>query len=390
MTLDPDLLFEHTSDAVIVLDRGLCIQRLNHKASLRYRRSATELVGKYLLDVFPDASSVASDQLMGAHAGTLPRRFEMFIPGLFAWHTVLAVPHDDTLVLFVRDITDRVRREQDEAVQAAVRGIVENLPVLITITRGPTHRIELMNAMARALVGNVEMVGELLGNVMPELRSQGVIDRLDAVYAGGVRFEGREVPVNWQPPGSQTPRHSYFHLVYEPLLGPAGEINGILHLGVEETEQVHKRDVLARYAAERVAILEQLSEGVIITDAAGQITFVNEAAKRLHGVAVLGVPPDGYTQAYNLLTEDGAPYPVENLPLSRAVRTNQAVIGERWRIRRPDQTEVVVAGNAKPVFGVNGERVACVLTLNLTGQDAAPGTDGPCGAAHDTNARPTS
>lgn len=377
MTLDADLLFEHTSDAVVLLDAGLRILRLNHRASLLYRQSASALLGKRLFDVFPDAGSAAASQLQAAGAGTLPRKFEMFIPGLFAWHAVLAVPRDGTLALFIRDITDRVRREQDDAVQAAVRGIVENLPVLITITRGPSHRIELVNALARSLVGRAEMEGELLEKVMPEVRAQGFIDRLDAVYTSGLRYEGREVPLDWQPPGTGAPRRDYFHLVYEPLFAPSGEVNGILHLGVQETDQVHKRDVMARYAAERSAILEQLSEGVIITDANGQITFVNEAAKRLHGVALLGVAPEGYTQAYNLLTEEGAPYPVEDLPLSRAVRTNQAVFGERWRIRRPDKSEVLVSGNAKPVLGSQGERVACVLTLSMVGQGAGPVADTP-------------
>ncbi|WP_395060208.1 PAS domain-containing protein [Polaromonas sp.] len=370
--LSPDLLFEHTSDAIVVLDAGLHIRRLNHRASMLYRQSAAPLIGRRLLEVFPDVTgSSAVSELEATRAGKLPRKFDMFIPGLFAWHTVLAVPHDDMLVLFIRDITDRVRREQDEAVRSAVRSIVENLPVLVTITRGPNHRIELVNAMARTLVGREDMEGELLHKVVPEASSQGFIDRLDAVYASGQRFEGRELPLDWLPPGADAPRRSYFHLVYQPLRAPSGEINGILHLGVEETDQVHKREVMARYAAERVAILEQLSEGVIVTDAAGEITFVNEAAKRLHGVALLGVAPEGYTEAYNLLTEDGAPYPVEDLPLSRAVHTNQPVLGARWRIRRPDQTEVLVSGNAKPVLGSHGERVACVLTLNIVGPEAS-------------------
>lgn len=376
MNLDPDLLFEHTSDAIVVLDSSLRIRRMNHRASLLYRQNVSALMGKRLLEVFPDVTgSAGASELEAASAGSLPRRFEMFIPGLFAWHTVLAVPRDGTLVLFIRDISDRVRREQDEAVRSAVRSIVENLPVLVTITRGTNHRIELMNAAARTLLGRQDIEGELLDKVVPEARCQGFIDRLDAVYASGDRFEGRELPLDWQPPGAAAPHRSYFHLVYQPLRAPSGEVNGILHLGVDETDQVHKREIMARYAAERVAILEQLSEGVIVTDAAGQITFVNEAAKRLHGVALLGVAPEGYTEAYNLLTEDGAPYPVQDLPLSRAVHTNQPVLGARWRIRRPDQSEVLVSGNAKPVLGSNGERVACVLTLNMVGAEAGPKAD---------------
>ncbi len=102
-------------------------------------------------------------------------------------------------------------------------------------------------------------------------------------------------------------------------------------------------------AAEREAILSQLGEGVIVTDPHGRITFVNEAATRLHGVTRIDVEPDDYTEAYSLLTELGEPHPIENLPLTRAVRNAETVIDARWRIRRPDNTEVLAIGNAQPV-----------------------------------------
>jgi PAS domain S-box-containing protein len=100
----------------------------------------------------------------------------------------------------------------------------------------------------------------------------------------------------------------------------------------------------ARQAAERSAILEQLAEGVIVTDSAGNIRFVNEAAKRIHGLAPLGVPPDQYSTAYHLFTEDGRPYPPEELPLARAVlpgprrgqRTGGPGPGRGESRRRPD------------------------------------------------------
>nr|WP_295371955.1 PAS domain-containing protein [uncultured Sphingosinicella sp.] len=68
------------------------------------------------------------------------------------------------------------------------------------------------------------------------------------------------------------------------------------------------------------AVLEQIAEGVIVTDESGAIILVNEAAARLHGVKRLDVQPDHYSEVYHLLTLDGAPYPAADLPLSRAVQ----------------------------------------------------------------------
>jgi PAS domain S-box-containing protein len=117
-------------------------------------------------------------------------------------------------------------------------------------------------------------------------------------------------------------------------------------------------------AVERDAILGQLAEGVVITDPGGRIVFVNEAASRIHGVARLDVTPDAYSETYHLLTEDGQPYPSQELPLARAVLHGETVSDVRWRIRRPDGTEVIAIGSARPVLSADGAtRLGAVLTL---------------------------
>ena len=131
----------------------------------------------------------------------------------------------------------------------------------------------------------------------------------------------------------------------------------------EAAEKVNRRQSIERLAGERAAILEQLSEGVIVTDGDGDITFVNEAAERMHGVKLLGVAPDDYSRAYRLLTDDGEPHPVETLPLTRAVRLKQIVSAATWKIQRPDGSLLRVVGNAKPVLSSEGQVVACVLTF---------------------------
>ncbi len=115
-------------------------------------------------------------------------------------------------------------------------------------------------------------------------------------------------------------------------------------------------------AAEQAAILGQLTEGVIVADAEGRIVFVNDAAERLHGVKNLDVTPEAYSESYHLFTEDGRPYPPRELPLARAVLEGETVLDARWRIRRPDGTEIVAIGSARPLETA-GRRLGGVLTL---------------------------
>lgn len=113
-----------------------------------------------------------------------------------------------------------------------------------------------------------------------------------------------------------------------------------------------------------LAAFEQLSEGVIIADSVGKLIFVNGRAAELHGVRQLDVEPDDYSDVYQLLTMDGEPHPSAQLPLARAVMNGEVVEDALWKIRRPDATEIIALGTAKPVFDDDNRQIASVLTIS--------------------------
>ncbi len=111
------------------------------------------------------------------------------------------------------------------------------------------------------------------------------------------------------------------------------------------------------------AVLEQMADGVIITDAAGRLRRVNPAAARMHGRAVTDVRAADWTRCYDLLRVDGTPYPPEELPLARALRRGEVVEGEEWIVRRPDATLVRLLGSAAPLRDVRGRPIGGVLVM---------------------------
>lgn len=141
------------------------------------------------------------------------------------------------------------------------------------------------------------------------------------------------------------------------------EVIGFVGVAFDVTDIRETAANLAAAAAEREAILGQLAEGVVVTDPEGRITFVNDAAARLHGVERLDVSPADYSETYHLFTEDGQAYDSHELPLSRAVMRGETILDARWRIRRPDGSEVLAVGNARPVFNPDGSPMGAVLTL---------------------------
>ena len=119
---------------------------------------------------------------------------------------------------------------------------------------------------------------------------------------------------------------------------------------------------LRHLTEQRAPILHQLSEGVIIAGADGRLLFVNAAAERIHGVSKLDVAPDDYSDTYSLFTMEGAPYPFHELPLARAVAAGETVEDARWRIRRPDGSEVFAIGSARPLMS-EGKQIGAILNV---------------------------
>lgn len=244
-----------------------------------------------------------------------------------------------------------------------LRAIFATCPVAITLYSGPGHRIVMMNEANRRVLGGRDLEGRLLGEAFPEMASQGLIDILDGVLRTGEPFEASEFEIEFDRHGDGVMHTGHFSFSLQALRDLDGRPYGVLSSAVDVTEQVLARRALARLAAEREAVLSQLDDGLILTDIDGRITFVNEHATALHGVARMDVGPERYAQEYALLREDGTPYPSNELPLARAVLHGEVVHGARWRIRRPDGSVVLVEGDARPVRDGEGRRLGAMLVI---------------------------
>lgn len=253
--------------------------------------------------------------------------------------------------------------ERVQAERERLRRVFANCPVAITVYQGRGHYIAMMNAAHQRIVGGRDLEGRMLAEAFPEIVSQGLVEIFDRVFDTGEPFDASEFPVEFDRYGDGRIETGYFSFSLQALRDDDGGVYGVLSSAVDVTEQVLARRSIARLAAEREAVLSQLTDGLILTDIDGRITFVNDCARDLHGVAALDVTPDDYTEVYSLLREDGSPYPAEELPLARAVRRGEMVSAARWRIRRPDGSIVLVEGDARPVVDAQGQRLGAMLMM---------------------------
>src|ERR1700730_2428661 len=108
--------------------------------------------------------------------------------------------------------------------------------------------------------------------------------------------------------------------------------------------------------------LEALPVAIYMTDAAGRLTFYNQAAIELAGRRPeLG--KDEWCVSGRLYWPDGTSMPHDQLPLARALREGRPVKGMEAVLERPDGTRIPVLSFPTPLRDVSGALVGAVNML---------------------------
>ena len=124
----------------------------------------------------------------------------------------------------------------------------------------------------------------------------------------------------------------------------------------EEALRVRARDRRFRQ------LLDALPAAVYTTDAAGRITFYNEAAAALWGCR----PELGKSEwcgSWRLFWPDGRPMPHDSCPMALALREDRAIRGAEAIAERPDGTRVPFIPYPTPLHDASGQLVGAVNML---------------------------
>ena len=155
----------------------------------------------------------------------------------------------------LRQANEALQLEREE-VQAAnrrlttetvhLRRLFEQAPGFIATLRGPNHVFELANAAYLQLIGNRQVVGKAVREVLSEIEGQGIFELLDQVYRTGEAFVGSQLPVDVRRSVDGPVERRFLDFVYQPIVGADGRVSGIFVEGSDVTERVLAEQKLRR------------------------------------------------------------------------------------------------------------------------------------------------
>ena len=167
------------------------------------------------------------------------------------------------LIARVGSLLNLSRARRDAELQKQhLRSLFMQAPTPIIIFRGPDHVVELANPMTCQMWGRTEaeVIEKPLLEALPELRDQPFKAPLDGVLRSGLPYLGKEIPARIDRHGDGRFDTVYFNFVFAPLRGVDGEIEGVLAVAFDVTDEVTARNEMSQLRAAAEAANETKDE----------------------------------------------------------------------------------------------------------------------------------
>jgi signal transduction histidine kinase/PAS domain-containing protein len=292
------------------------------------------------------------------------------------------------LISIGTEVSDLVRATDDATEQRdRFRSFVLQMPAAVAFHSGPAHTFEIVNAAFHEYAADGRTpVGSTPSDAFPDLRGQGVFERLDEVFRTGVAWASRETPIRFDRHGRGI-EDTWFDLRYEPVRDASGAVIGILNYSTEVTAQVRARREgerllaaseqahgLAEAARSRTvhlyALAAALSMATTMPDVATAV--VTHSADVFGAVGVVIARLNAAGDGLEIMQVEGMPNETrdawqhiaasERVPLADVVRTGDAMFLEspgEWAARYP---------RLVPLLAITGHAANAVAPLIVDGR----------------------
>ncbi len=195
------------------------------------------------------------------------------------------------IVGILLDVSDRVAEERTrkqlleslKLERTRLHTIFTHARAFICTLRGPEHIFEMVNPAFAAVIGDRDVIGRPLVEVMPELVEQGHIRILDRVLETSEPFVGTEEPVLVRKTPEGEAEMRYHNFVYHPLTEADGTVSGIFVHGMDVTDHVRARDQIEKAARANQLVMDHSLDVICTVNEGGHFVQMSAACERLWG-----------------------------------------------------------------------------------------------------------
>jgi PAS domain S-box-containing protein len=140
--------------------------------------------------------------------------------------------------------------------------------------------------------------------------------------------------------------------------------DGLAIFFTEITER-KRAEIQLKASEERLEhIVETIPDGIIMVNHEGAITYANSSAERILGLTRATITERSYNDPkWEITNVDGGPFPDEDLPFSRVMKSNQTVYDVEHAIVYPDGRRIMLSINATPMHDAQGEPAGMIAAI---------------------------
>ena len=263
-----------------------------------------------------------------------------------------------------RDVSESALRQNEEW----LRLFIEYAPAAIAMFDNQMRYIAVSNRWKVDYQTPGNLIGRSHYEVHPDLPEHFKSVHLRAL-AGEELSAGEDmVP---RPDGSVR----WMKWEVHPWRKPDGTIGGIMISAEDVSAEVKAREAVRQSEARLTRVLNQLAEGIVLSNASGDLIYWNAAALKMHGYKSLDecrAHVSQFTSTFELWTIDGKrKLSLEEWPLPRILR-GESVNGCELRLHHvPAGWWRTMSYSGAVLETSNGEKVVFLSTYDLTEQRAA-------------------
>ena len=417
-------ILESISDAFYAVDREWRFTYVNGKAEELWGRSREDLLGKNLWEEFPEAADHESyRRIKRAMEEGVTTEFETRLAG-GAWVAGRAYPSREGLSVYFRDETENRRNEEAQRFLVQASAVLsssldyhetlasvarlaisiladwctvhiveeDGVPRRLAVEHSDPEKLRLARELERRYpsdpdaprglynvlrTGEPEMMVEIPGELVEEvardkrhrelliglgLRSYMVVPLVArGRILGAITFISAESERRYGEADLRLAEELARRAAY--AVDNAGLYQGAQR---EISERRWAQEELRASRDQLEAVLRGVAEGITAQDPTGKLIYANEAATRLSGFSsvreMMASSPTEVLARYQILDEEGTPFPVDRFPGRRALAGEEG--GEeiiRLRILATREERWIVI-KAMPIFG---ERGTVLMAVNI-------------------------